>query len=195
MMNFIFSGMLIFSFVFAVLTGRVDQLSQSVLKQAGNAVELVLSLLGMLCLWGGIMRIAQESKLTEKLSKALSPVTGCLFRGLKPGGRAMRAVTMNLVANFLGLGNAATPLGIQAICEMRKEQGTKGTATNEMAMFVVLNTASLQLIPTTTAMLRMQYGSAAPLDILPAVWLASIGSITVGVVMAKTLEKVWRKCG
>jgi len=130
MMNFIFSGMLIFSFVFAVLTGRVDQLSQSVLKQAGNAVELVLSLLGMLCLWGGIMRIAQESKLTEKLSKALSPVTGRLFRGLKPGGRAMSAVTMNLVANFLGLGNAATPLGIQAICEMRKEQGTKGTATN-----------------------------------------------------------------
>ena len=92
MMNFIFSGMLIFSFVFAVLTGRVDQLSQSVLKQAGNAVELVLSLLGMLCLWGGIMRIAQESKLTEKLSKALSPVTGRLFRGLNRGdGRCARS--------------------------------------------------------------------------------------------------------
>ena len=112
-----------------------------------------------------------------------------LFRGLRPKGEAMGAVSMNLAANLLGLGNAATPLGIRAMQLMQKEQRSGATATNDMALFVVMNTASLQLIPTTTAMLRSAAGSATPLDILPAVWLASLCSITVGITVAKILEK------
>lgn len=162
------------------------------MSQAGSAVSLVLSLLGMMCLWSGLMKIAQESGLTDLLSKALSPITKRLFKGLNPRGEAVSAICMNMAANFLGLGNAATPLGIKAMCEMAKEEHTKTTATNNMAMFVVLNTAALQLIPTTIAVLRMQNGSAAPLDILPATWISSLTSITVGVIMARLLAPVWR---
>ena len=177
MMNVIFAGIILFSFVFAALTGRMPQ----------------LSLTGMLCLWSGLMKIAQESGLTELLSRLLSPVTKRLFKGLRPNGEAVNAITMNLIANFLGLGNAATPLGIRAMCEMAKEQRADGAATNDMAMFVVVNTASIQLIPATTAMLRMQAGSAAPLDILPATWIASVGSVAAGIVMAGLLASLWRK--
>ena len=193
MMNVIFAGIILFSFVFAALTGRMPQLSEAAMGQAGEAVTLVLSLTGMLCLWSGLMKIAQESGLTELLSRLLSPVTKRLFKGLRPNGEAVNAITMNLIANFLGLGNAATPLGIRAMCEMHKEQRADGAATNDMAMFVVVNTASIQLIPATTAMLRMQAGSAAPLDILPATWIASVGSVAVGIVMAGLLAPLWRK--
>ena len=193
MMNVIFAGIILFSFVFAALTGRMPQLSEAAMGQAGEAVTLVLSLTGMLCLWSGLMKIAQESGLAELLSRLLSPVTKRLFKGLRPNGEAVNAITMNLIANFLGLGNAATPLGIRAMCEMAKEQRADGAATNDMAMFVVLNTASIHLIPTTTAMLRMQAGSAAPLDILPATWIASVGSVAVGIVMAGLLAPLWRK--
>ncbi|WP_101549178.1 nucleoside recognition domain-containing protein [Anaerotruncus massiliensis (ex Togo et al. 2019)] len=193
MMNVIFAGIILFSFVFAALTGRMPQLSEAAMGQAGEAVTLVLSLTGMLCLWSGLMKIAQESGLTELLSRLLAPVTKRLFKGLRPNGEAVNAITMNLIANFLGLGNAATPLGIRAMCEMAKEQRADGAATNDMAMFVVVNTASIQLIPATTAMLRMQAGSAAPLDILPATWIASVGSVAVGIVMAGLLAPLWRK--
>ena len=193
MMNVIFAGIILFSFVFSALTGRMPQLSEAAMGQAGEAVTLVLSLTGMLCLWSGLMKIAQESGLTELLSRLLSPVTKRLFKGLRPNGEAVNAITMNLIANFLGLGNAATPLGIRAMCEMAKEQRADGAATNDMAMFVVVNTASIQLIPATTAMLRMQAGSAAPLDILPATWIASVGSVAAGIVMAGLLASLWRK--
>lgn len=193
MMNVIFAGMILFSFVFAALTGRMPQLSEAAMGQAGEAVTLVLSLTGMLCLWSGLMKIAQASGLTEMLSRLLSPVTKRLFSGLRPNGEAVNAITMNLIANFLGLGNAATPLGIRAMCGMAREQRADGAATNDMAMFVVVNTASIQLIPATTAMLRMQAGSAAPLDILPATWIASVGSVAVGIVMARLLAPLWRK--
>lgn len=192
-MNIIFAGIILFSFVFAALTGRMPQLSEAAMGQAGEAVTLVLSLTGMLCLWSGLMRIAQESGLTDLLSRALSPVTKRIFKGLRPNGEAISAITMNLIANFLGLGNAATPLGIRAMCEMVREQRANGVATNDMAMFVVVNTASIQLIPTTTAMLRMQAGSPAPLDILPATWIASILSVAVGIVMARLLASLGRR--
>ncbi|MEM1484823.1 nucleoside recognition domain-containing protein [Oscillospiraceae bacterium PP1C4] len=191
-MNYIFGGLILFSFVFAAATGRMEQLSRAAMEQAGSAVALVFSLLGMLCLWSGLMKIAQESKLTDYLSKALSPVTKRLFNNLSPSGEAMSAICMNIVANLIGLGNAATPLGIKAMCEMAKEQRANGTATNNMALFVVINTASLQLIPTTTALIRMQYGSANPLDILPAVWISSAVSVLVGIIMAWMLAPLWR---
>ena len=146
----------------------MDKLSEAAMTQAGQAVTLLLSLMGMMCMWNGLMRVAQASGLTKHLSRLLSPVTRRLFHGLDPDGEAVSAATMNLVANFLGLGNAATPLGIKAVCAMEKEQRANGRATDAMAMFIVLNTASIQLIPATTAMLRVQAGASVPLDILPA---------------------------
>ncbi len=191
MMNYIFGGMILLSFVFSVVNGRLDQLSNAALEQAGNAVELTFSLVGVLCLWSGLMKIAQGSGLTHALGKALSPITKRLFKGLNPEGEAIQAVCMNMIANFLGLGNAATPLGIQAICAMKKEEHAK-KATDNMVTFVVLNTASFQLIPTTIALLRMKNGAGTPFDILPAVWISSAVSVTVAILFAKLLAPMWR---
>ena len=138
------------------------------------------------------MKIAQKSGLTQALGKVLSPLTKRLFKGLDLKGEAIQAVCMNIIANFLGLGNAATPLGIKAVCAMKKEENAK-SATDNMVTFVVLNTASFQLIPTTVALLRMKNGATAPFDILPAVWIASAVSVTTAVTCAKLLAPVWRK--
>ena len=133
------------------------------------------------------MRIAEKGGLTELLSKALSPLMRLLFPKLKPDGPACRAILMNMAANFLGLGNAATPFGLKAMNELEKENPIPGTASNSMVVFVVLNTASIQLIPTTVATLRLQYGSAQPMRILPAVWAASFLTALAAVLMAKLL--------
>ena len=138
------------------------------------------------------MRIAGASDLTGKLSRLFRPVMTLLFRHLPVDSKAAKAIVMNLTANLLGLGNAATPLGISAMKELEKISPRKGIASNEMAMLVVLNTASLQLIPTTTAALRLSNGSTAPMEILPAVWLASSVSILAGILTAKFLSSRFR---
>ena len=191
MMTGVFCAMLVASYIVAALTGRISEVSSATLSEAQRAIELVISLTGSFCLWGGVVRVAQKAKLTERLAKLMSPITSRLFKGLKPGGEAMNAATLNLSANLLGLGSAATPLGIAALQAMEKEQHPGDTATDDMAMFTVLNTASLQLIPTTTAMLRLAAGSQAPMEILPAVWLASTFSVLCGVLAAKSLARLW----
>lgn len=185
MMTAIFCTMLLGGILFGAFTGRMPQVSDALLQESGRAIELILSLTGSFCLWGGIMRIAEESRLTAALARLTEPVTRQLFKGLRPQGKAMRAISMNIVANLLGLGNAATPLGISAMKAMEEEERANGTATDNMVLFVAMNTASLQLLPTTTAMLRSAAGSKAPLDILPAVWLASLVSVLSGIAAAK----------
>ena len=190
MMSWIFALMTAAALVCGLLTGRVPQVSQAAMSSCTQAVELVVSLLGMLCLWSGLMRVAEAAGLTARLSRLMGPLLRWLFPGVREESPAARAIALNMAANLLGLGNAATPLGITAVEEMKKESPLGGTATNDMATFVVLNTASLQLIPTTTAALRLAQGAAAPLDILPAVWVASALSLTAGVAAAKLLGRV-----
>lgn len=192
-MNAIFVLMILLSFIFAAVTGRLPQLSEAAMTQSQSAVTLVFSLVGMMCMWSGLMKVAQQSGLTEILRKLLEPVTRRLFRGLRSDGEAISAVTMNIVANLLGLGNAATPLGLKAMQEISREQNCKGRASNDMIVFVVLNTAAFQLIPATTAMLRQQAGSKTPLDILPAVWVTSLVSVTVAVTAVKLAGAFGRK--
>ncbi|MDD3193246.1 MAG: nucleoside recognition domain-containing protein [Oscillospiraceae bacterium] len=188
MMSWLFTGMLVLSLLFGILNGRMEQVSIAAVNDCGNAVTLILQLAGVMCLWSGLMRVAEASDLTGKLSRLFHPVMRLLFHDLPTGSPAAKAIVMNLTANLLGLGNAATPLGIAAMKELEKAAPQKGKASNEMAMLVVLNTASLQLIPTTTAALRLANGSAAPMEILPAVWLASAVSICAGIFMAKALS-------
>ena len=180
--------MLLCAVAAAALLGRMAEVSAALLGQCQRAVELTLSLMGSFCMWGGLMAVAQKAGVTQLLAAAFSPLLRRLFKGLKPGGAAMGAITLNLSANLLGLGNAATPLGIAAMKEMQREQRSGETATDSMALFVVMNTASLQLIPTSTAVLRAAAGSAAPLEILPAVWAASAVSLAVGITAAKLME-------
>lgn len=193
MMSWLFTGMLVLSLLFGILNGRMEQVSISAVNECSNAVTLAIQLAGVMCLWSGLMRIAEVSDLTGKLSQLFRPVMKLLFWHLPADSKAAKAIIMNLTANLLGLGNAATPLGISAMKELEKISPRKGIASNEMALLVVLNTASLQLIPTTTAALRLAAGSAAPMEILPAVWLASSMSILSGILAAKFFSRLFGK--
>lgn len=187
-MNYIWAALILISFFCALATGRMEQLSEAVLAGAANAVELVFAMLGMMCAWTGLMKIADAGGITAILARLFYPLTKRLFPGYAKDGPASKAICMNVTANLLGLGNAATPLGIAAMKEMQKANPDPFVADNGMVMFVVLNTASIQLIPTVMGTIRAKYGSPLPFDILPAVWFASVVSLLIGITVAKLLE-------
>lgn len=189
MLNYIWAILIVVSFFCAIATGRIEQLSQSVVEGAGKAVELSISMLGLMCAWTGFMKIAEAGGITAILSRVFFPLIKRFFPGYQKESPVFKAISMNMAANLLGLGNAATPLGIAAMKEMKRLHPHDTEADNNMVMFVVWNTASIQLIPTTMGILRSQYGSSSPFDILPAVWVASIGSLFIGVLIAKLLAK------
>ncbi len=192
MMNYIWGIMMIISVLCALATGKINELSSSVLSGANDAVSLVISILGMMAFWTGIMKVAEKSGITDLLAKLFSPVVKFLFPEHSANSPAAKAICMNITANLLGLGNAATPFGIKAMQEMQKHNKKPNSATNSMAMFIVVNTASLQLIPTFLCTLRQKHGSDNPLDIIFILWLTSIIALIVGVIVAKISEN--RKC-
>ena len=167
------------------LSGKIHEVSAAALEESAHAVELSIKLLGSLCFWSGIMEIAEKSGLTEKICLIFKPLLKIIFPGLKKEKKALEAISMNAAANFLGLGNAATPLGITAMKELHRISGFSDSATMEMVCFVVMNTASLQFLPTTVASLRLEAGNRNPLDILPAVWFVSMCSLFLGIIAAK----------
>ena len=193
MMNYLFAGMILLSLIFGIMGGRVQEVSEAALNEGIAAVELVIQLCGGLCLWSGVMKVAQKSGLTDSLSRMMAPILKPLFHPIHPTSEAGKLISMNMVANLIGLGNAVTPLGIAAMRELEKYSHNKKKATNNMVMFVVLNTASLQIIPTTTAMLRLAAGSNAPMEIVPAVWIASLCSVISGVLMVWLLNPFLRE--
>lgn len=195
MMNAFFCFLMLAGIFFGALTGRTEQLSAALLTEGERAVKLAFSLMGGFCFWGGVMEVAERSGLTKSMAKFFLPITGRIFRGISKKGAAMNAISMNLVANLLGLGNAATPLGVAAMRELQKEEHSGNQATDNMVLFVVMNTASLQLIPTTTAMLRAAAGAKSPFDIISAVWCASLVSVTVGITAAKLLSTGGKRRG
>ena len=191
MMKWVFGGIIIVSLIVGAALGRMSEVSSAVITSGGEAIQLALTLAGAMCLRSGLMRVARQAKLTELISGLFAPFISLLFRGLPPKSEAAQAICLNISANLLGLGNAATPLGIAAMTRLAELNGSSDTASDYMCMFVVLNTASLQLIPTTIALLRANAGSAAPMEIMPASWVASAASIVTGVLMVKFLS--WRR--
>lgn len=189
MMNYIWAGIILVSIFCGMATGRISQVSQAMFTGAQDAVTLVISLLGAMCLWSGIMRVADQGGVTNGLARLFSPLLKKLFPGLPKDSKAARAISMNLSANLLGMGNAATPLGIAAMQELAKSNPSTDTADNRMITFVVMNTASLQLIPSTIAVIRANYGCEAPFDIIPAIIVSSLCALTVGIIMTKLLER------
>lgn len=176
------------SLIFAAVGGRMGEMSSAMLAKSGEAVELVISLCGIICFWSGIMRVAQRAGLVEKLARLLSPIVGFLFKGVKRGGKAAGLITLNIAANVLGLGNASTPLGVAAMKAIAEESPDfRDSATDDMIMLVVLNTASLQIIPTTAAALRSANGATKPFEILPCVWIVSMYSLVLVVAAAKLM--------
>ena len=185
-MTVIWTGMVALSVLCSLATGRGPAVAAAAVEGASAAVELALSIAGMLCLWTGVMEVMRQSGLADKLSRLLFPVLRRLFPQAAKDPRIMDAVSANVSANLLGLGNAATPLGIQAARRMAR--GCHGAASDELCTLVVLNTASIQLIPATVGSLRAAAGSAAPFDILPAVWLTSVLSVAAGLTAARLLS-------
>ena len=189
-MAWIWTGMAVLSILCGLATGRGDLVAAAAVEGAQAAVELCVSIAGMLCLWTGVMEIMRRSGLAEGLSRLLRPVLSALFPQVSGDRGVMDSISANVSANLLGLGNAATPLGIEAV--RRMERKSPGTASDAMCMLVVCNTASIQLIPTTVASVRAAAGSSSPFDILPAVWLASALSVGVGIAACKLLARIWR---
>ena len=189
-MTAIWTGMTTLSLLCALVLGRGSALAPAALEGAAAAVELALGMAGALCLWMGVMEVMARAGLAEKLAKLLSPLLSRLFPDFRQDRGVMDAIAANVSANLLGLGNAATPLGLEAARRMSKK--TPGVAGDSLCMLVVCNTASIQLIPATVAGVRSAAGAAAPFDILPAVWLASVCSVLAGILAVKLLGHIWR---
>jgi spore maturation protein A len=193
MLNYIWFGLLVIGFAVGIMNGRIDQVTQAVIESSRSAVELGIGLLGIMCLWTGLMNIAQKSGLVNYISGVVRPVLQFLFPGVPRNHPAMGAIVMNLAANFLGLGNAATPLGLKAIAELQKLNPGKDTATDAMCMFLVLNTSAIQLVPATIIAVRSAQGSLNPAEIMGTIWFASICSAITGVAAAKLLSLFRRR--
>ncbi len=189
-MTWVWTGMVALSLVFGAATGNLAALGAAALEGARGAVELCVSMAGVLCLWTGVMEVLSQSGLTAYLAGAFRPLLRRLLPNACRDPETLSAVSANISANLLGLGNAATPLGIRAARLMSRGGG--GAASDELCLFVTLNTASIQLLPTTVAGVRAALGCQDPFDILPAVWLSSAASVTAGLLTARLLMRVWR---
>jgi len=185
MLNYIWSGMLVTGFIFGIINGRIAEVTKAAVESAGKAIELSIALLGIMCLWTGLMAIAEKSGGIRIISRLFRPLLRILFPAIPKNHPAMGAIVMNLSANFLGLGNAATPLGLKAMNELQKLNPDKSRATDAMCMFLVLNTAAVQLIPSTVIAIRTNAGSASPAEIITAVWIASFCATLAGITAVK----------
>ena len=193
MLNILWPIFIIISIVYAVISGNIKNLNNSIFESAENAVEFSISLIGLTCLWSGIMEIATNTKMIDYLCKILNPIIKVLFPNLKENNTTKKNVMLNIIANILGLGNAATPLGLKAMDDLQKENKKKDTLSDNMMMLIVLNTASLQLIPTTILAIRCSLGSENPSIIIFPVWIATICAAIVGIIAAKIIIKITNK--
>ena len=192
MMSRIWSGIVCISVAAAMLLGRGSELAASVPEGAQAGIELALAMAGSICLWTGVGRVMDAAGFTQGLARLLKPLLHRLFPGTIRDAALARDLSANICANFLGLGNAATPMGISAARRM-KDPLHPELATDELCRLIVLNTASIQLIPANVAATRASLGSRSPFDILPAVWITSLASAGLGLGMAWLLGRVWRR--
>lgn len=190
-MSYIFTGILLVSILFAAITGRGNQLAAAVPSGADAGIRLAISMAGSICLWSGVGKLMERIGLTQVLSRLLHPLLIRLFPGTKTDPLLAGDLSANICANILGMGNAATPMGIRAVRRMVDPQRPR-VATDQMCRLIVLNTASIQLIPVSVAAIRSGLGCATPFDILPAVWVTSLCSAALGLLAAIVFGKVCR---
>ena len=190
-MSWIFTGMILLSIVFAVVAGNGAALAAAIPQGAQAGITLAFSIAGSICLWTGVGKLMEKTGATAALSRLLRPLLNRLFPSCKADPMLSGHLSANICANMLGLGNAATPMGIAATIRMKHPQHPT-LATNEMCRLIVLNTASIQLIPANVSAVRSSLGCPTPFDILPAVWITSFCSAGVGLFAAYLLGKVWR---
>lgn len=192
MMNYIWLAMLVFSLFAAAAKGNMGALSSALISGGTDAVSLALKLVGIICFWNGLMAVAEKSGLTRFLCRLLSPVLKLLFPTLKDE-KAKNAIAMNMTANFLGLGNAATPFGLEAVSRLKTLECKGASASDNMVRFVVINSAALHLVPTTVALLRTEYNSASPMETLVPGLLTSLAALFVGVSLTALLKRFFKE--
>ncbi|MDO4830049.1 MAG: nucleoside recognition domain-containing protein [Clostridia bacterium] len=188
MLNYIWSGIVVISIICSIFLGNTGDLSKALIDSGTSSINLILTLAGIMCLWSGIMNIAVESGFTNLMSRLFSPLLRPLFPKLDKNSGAFQSITMNISANLMGLGNTATPFGLKAMEQLHTLNDKSDVASNEMVVFVVMNTASLQLLPTTLASLRQAYGSSDPFEIIVPVWISSACALAVALCIACTLN-------
>ena len=188
MLNGVLGSMLLLSAVSTLTLNRFEQTASAILQTGTQVANLCIVLLGSMALWGGLLQVAQDSGITKKISDLLQPVIAFLFTGVKKGSLLFDTLCMSITANLIGLGAAATPMGLQAM-QLMKQQNPTDTADNNMVTLVVLNTASFQILPTTAAVMRQAAGSKSPMDILVPVWVASVLSLGAALIMCRLLGK------
>lgn len=190
-MAWVWTGMVLLSLIFGLSTGSLDAVANAALEGAGSAVELSISMAGILCLWSGVMEIMNACGISAGLARVFRPLLRRMLPHACRDEETLAAVSANVSANLLGLGNAATPLGIRAARKMA--HGCGGVASDELCLLVVLNTASIQLLPTTIASLRAAAGCETPFDILPSVWFSSVLSVAAGLLAARLFSLQGRR--
>lgn len=193
MLNILWPIFIIISIIYAIFSGNLDGLNKSIFESTESAVSLSLTLIGMTCLWSGIMEIASKTNIILFLNKMLKPIVKRLFPDISLESKSYDNIIMNIVANILGLGNAATPLGLKAMNELEKENYDRETLSDNMMMLIVLNTASLQIIPTTVISIRSSLGSNNPTQIIFPVWLSTICAAIVGIFVCKLVMRFTKK--
>lgn len=191
-LSWVWTLIVLISIVFAVFSGQISAVSAAAAQGAQTGITVALGIAGSICLWSGVGNLMDKTGMTGLLAKLLRPVLNLVFPGAKKDPQLSRDLSANICANILGLGNAATPMGIRAVRQMRPSH-RPDAATDEMCRLIVLNTASIQLIPANVAALRVSLDCASPFDILPAVWITSICSAGLGLTAAWCMGKLWRR--
>ena len=191
MLNIVWPIFIIISFSYGIFSGNLENLNSSVFNSVNDAINLTISLLGTMCLWCRIMQIANKTSVINKLTKILKPLIRIIFP--KINTKIEKEISMNMIANILGLGNAATPLGLKAMKSMQEENPKKEILSDSMAMFIIINTASIQIIPTTVIAIRNSMGSSNPNAIVVPIWIASVITATAGIIITKIFIKLDKK--
>lgn len=192
MIKYIWAGLIVIGIAVGIVTGRADQISEAIMQSAKDSAELCLSMMGIYCLWMGLLNIAQESGMIEGIARRARKLICKLFKGLKEGSQAVGLITLNLVANMLGMGNAATPFGLKAMAALQEENPKKHVASDDMCTFIILNTASVQLLPLSIIAVRAAAGSANPAEIVFSAFLATLATAIFGVALGKLCSR-WRR--
>lgn len=190
MLNKLWPIFIIVSIGYGIIIGKTTDINNAIFESAESAVELTITLLGTICLWSGIMEIASKTKIIKNINKLLKKPMKFLFPDIQENDKEYKEITMNITANILGLGNAATPLGLKAMRTMQDKNKNKEKLNNSMAMFIILNTASLQIIPTTVIAIRNSLGSSNPTKIILPVWISTILAAIAGILASKIFIKL-----
>lgn len=193
MINYIFGIFLIIGIIYSFLTGNMNIINDTLLSSGTNAIDIVLKMIPLLCLWLGIMKIAEESGLITKVSKFLSKIIHPLFPELKKDSTSISYIATNVVMNMLGLGSGATPFGLKAMKSMQEENKNKEVASRSMITFLVINTASVTIIPTTVISFRMLAGSTNPTEIVLACIITTVLSCFLGLVFDRLFYHLWEQ--